>query len=640
MKLIFDIEGNGLLDTLSEVWMIVAKEVGTDRRYVFSDHAPIDDFKGLKYGLTGSIKDGLAFLGRADMLSGHNVYGYDLPALKQMFGWEPDYNKVKIVDTLILSWLVDYKRQGGHSLGNYGTLFKFPKGDFKAFHEYSKEMLTYCVQDVDLNEKVYMYLFAECSKIAEKKELFKLGMKVEHKWAYYEMRMREKGWKFDEHHAHMATTKWRLRMEEIEGIIEPQLKTRVFDKGLIPEDRIFKKNGEYYKTALQHLEPNKELLPAFIQQANKSVLVGGAYTKVEFVPAEMGNMDNVKQHLLDLGWKPDDYNVKREAGKWVQTGPKLTTSSLNKLDEDLSNRNHDNAGIGELIDEYYTLRSRRSVTEGWIKNVKDGRLHPRTWVIGTPTFRCRHEVVTNIPGVDSPGGKDMRSLFVAEDGYKVVGADSSGNQFRALAHYMRDEEFTHSVIAGSSADGTDVHTRNANIIGVNRKTAKPFIYALLFGAGDEKLGLITSGVKNREKGREARLKLMKGLPGLKALKEKLDGVFFGTQSRYGRGCFPALDGRLVYPESGHQALNYLLQAFEAITCKAALVYAFEKMDEEGLDYYPTLFMHDEIAFVIREDQAERGLEIAVEAMREGPKMFGVDIMDGDGSVGDSYADVH
>jgi len=646
MKLIFDIEGNGLLDTLSEVWMIVCKEIGTDRVFIFSDHARVEDLKGQKAGLTGSIQDGLKFMHKADMLSGHNVYGYDLPALKQMYGWEPDYKKTTIIDTLILSWLVDYKRKGGHSLGNYGTLFKFPKGDFKAFHEYSAEMLHYCIQDVNLNERVYAYLFAECKKISDKKELFKLGMKVEHKWAYYEMKMREKGWLFDEHQAHVAINTWKKRMEDIEAIIEPQLKTRVFNKGEITEDRIYKKNGDYYKTAVQHIayypigDDGKVDVNAFLQQANKSALILGPYTKVEFVDAEMGNMENVKGHLLELGWIPDDYNVKRENGKWVQTGPKLTTSSLEKLDESLTNRDDDRSGIGKLIDEYYTLRSRRSVTEGWTKQVKDGRIHPRTWVIGTPTFRCRHEVVTNIPGVDSPGGKEMRSLFVAENGYKVVGADSSGNQFRALAHYMRDEEFTHSVIAGSSADGTDVHTRNANIIGVNRKTAKPFIYALLFGAGDEKLGLITTGVKNREAGRAARLKLMKGLPGLKALKEKLDGVFFGTQSTFGRGCFPALDGRLVYPESGHQALNYLLQAFEAITCKAALVYAFEKMDEEGLDYYPTLFMHDEIAFVVRDDQAERGLEIAVEAMREGPKMFGVDIMDGDGSVGTSYADVH
>ena len=191
-----------------------------------------------------------------------------------------------------------------------------------------------------------------------------------------------------------------------------------------------------------------------------------------------------------------------------------------------------------------------------------------------PTFRCRHEVVTNIPGVDSPGGKEMRSCFVAEEGYKVVGADSAGNQFRALAHYMRDDDFTKSVISGSSEDGTDVHTRNAEIIGVTRKTAKPFIYALLFGAGDEKLGLITTGVKNRDAGKKARAALMKGLPGLKKLKDRMDNVFFGTQAKYGRGCFPALDGRLVYPESGHQALNYLLQAFEAITTKAALVYCF------------------------------------------------------------------
>ena len=133
---------------------------------------------------------------------------------------------------------------------------------------------------------------------------------------------------------------------------------------------------------------------------------------------------------------------------------------------------------------------------------------------------------------------------------------------------------------------------------------------------------------------------MKGLKGFKELKTKVDNMFFGTQHNFGRGFVPALDGRLCYPNSGHQALNYLLQSFEAITCKAALVYAFDKLTEEGLDWYPTMFMHDEVAFVIREDQAEKGLEIAIEGMREGPKMFGAMIMDGDGSIGDDYSHVH
>ena len=61
---------------------------------------------------------------------------------------------------------------------------------------------------------------------------------------------------------------------------------------------------------------------------------------------------------------------------------------------------------------------------GWIDEVSEGRLRGRMWTIGTPTFRVRHEVITNIPAVDSPWGKELRSLLIAEDGYKIVGADS------------------------------------------------------------------------------------------------------------------------------------------------------------------------------------------------------------------------
>ena len=64
------------------------------------------------------------------------------------------------------------------------------------------------------------------------------------------------------------------------------------------------------------------------------------------------------------------------------------------------------------------------------------------------------------------------------------------------------------------------------------------------------------------------------------------------------------------------------------------------MTEENLDFYPTLFYHDEIAAVVHEDHADRALEIMIEGMRDGPKWFGVDIMDGDGAIGENYYEVH
>ena len=57
----------------------------------------------------------------------------------------------------------------------------------------------------------------------------------------------------------------------------------------------------------------------------------------------------------------------------------------------------------------------------------------------------------------------------------------------------------------------------------------------------------------------------------------------------GEGKIPGLDGRIIYVPSDHQALNYLLQSAEGITCKAALSYQMQKIKEEGLKAEPRLF---------------------------------------------------
>jgi hypothetical protein len=101
-----------------------------------------------------------------------------------------------------------------------------------------------------------------------------------------------------------------------------------------------------------------------------------------------------------------------------------------------------------------------------------------------------------------------------------------------------------------------------------------------------------------------------------------------------------LDGRRVYVNSAHQSLNYLLQSAEAITCKAAVGYAMNKINEEKLDAYPVIFYHDEMAWVAKESDAERVKEICIESFREAPKDFNVTCMDGDGVIGSCYADVH
>ena len=256
------------------------------------------------------------------------------------------------------------------------------------------------------------------------------------------------------------------------------------------------------------------------------------------------------------------------------------------------------------------------------------------WTIGTPTFRCRHEVIVNLPGVHAAWGKELRELFIPEDNWKVVGADSSGNQLRGLCHYVKNDDFTQEVIYG------DQHQRNAEILNCSRPTAKNYLYAYLFGAGDAKLGNILTGKPNAAAGKASADAFGKGIKGLAELKDKVKS-FYNKTSYSGDGWFPALDGRPIFANSDHQCLNYLLQSAEGITCKAALSYSMRKINEEQLRAEPRLFYHDEIAYVAHPDDSARVGEILQESFREAPKTFGVECMDGgDYIIGESYADVH
>jgi hypothetical protein len=174
---------------------------------------------------------------------------------------------------------------------------------------------------------------------------------------------------------------------------------------------------------------------------------------------------------------------------------------------------------------------------------------------------------------------------------------------------------------------------------VPRKTAKPFIYAFLFGAGGEKLSLIVLGRRDKRIGNKLKNEFIKRVPGLKELVDRITNIYFKTE-QYGKPYIPGADGRRVYCDSSHKALNYLLQDFEAISCKAAVAYIMEKLDQEDVPYLPLIWYHDEFEIQVPDEWAEQARLWSIEAYREAGKEFGMMILDGAGKVGDSWYDVH
>jgi hypothetical protein len=158
--LIFDLETNGLLYDLSRIHCLVIYDIEADQTLVYNDE-----------GDTEPIVRGIARLEEADFIIGHNIIGYDIPAIKKLYPWfEPEG---KVIDTLLLSRLyhtdllaIDKKRgwagmpaklYGRHSLEAYGYRLGEFKGDFGKTSDWkiwSQEMQEYCVQDVTVTRKL------------------------------------------------------------------------------------------------------------------------------------------------------------------------------------------------------------------------------------------------------------------------------------------------------------------------------------------------------------------------------------------------------------------------------------------------------------------------------------------------------
>jgi len=608
--LLFDIEADGIYAT--KVYCIVTIDVDTKE---VKSYGPKD------------ILVGLDSLISADRLVGHNVIGYDIPTLDRLYGTSL-LNK-PVHDTWVMSQTLRYTRSHKHGLAGWGEHLGNKKIDYNDWSQFSEEMLKYCIQDCKVNLEVYQELLKEYTNIYKTNPLIQKGLQVEQAIAKANVMMKRDGWNFDYDLAVQTEAMFVERMHQIERILEPKLGTKEVFIDKEPKQPKFKKDGTYTAATARSLS---EYFGEEIKTTDtKRMPAGTNYQRSKVEQIDLGQIALVKEWLLAQGWEPDDYTRKKMPdGSWKNMGPKITETSLKKFGDD-----------GLRISEYYTLRNRLSVLEGWKDKVVDGRLHGNMWTIGTPSFRCRHEVIVNLPSVNATYGKPMRTILKADKDDVIVGCDSSGNQLRGLCHYLKNPEFTNEIING------DQHQRNADALSkaigskVTRQTAKGFLYCYMFGGGAAKLGEVLCGYRNQKLGAKAIEEFSSSIKGLKELKGKVESEWENRKLTQGVGWIQGLDGRPVFVPSQHQCLNYLLQSAEGITCKAAVAYAMDKVKEEKLRAKLRIFYHDEQAWSCHPDDADKLGKILKDSFKEAPQWFAVNCMEGgDYVVGESYADVH
>ena len=158
--LVFDLETDGLLNDLTKIHCLVIYDSDADTTIVYNDQ-----------GNEEPIVRGVQRLEDADVIVGHNIIGYDIPAIRKIYPWFMP--TAFVLDTLLLSRLyhtdiieIDKKRSipnmplqtyGRHSLESYGYRLGEYKGEFGKttdWQDWSPEMETYCCQDVIVTTKL------------------------------------------------------------------------------------------------------------------------------------------------------------------------------------------------------------------------------------------------------------------------------------------------------------------------------------------------------------------------------------------------------------------------------------------------------------------------------------------------------
>ena len=603
-SLVFDIETDDLNAT--KIWCLSTCDVDTEH---------VCSYWGDK------LDKGLQALQDADKLIGHNIIGFDIPVLKKLTG--VDLSGKKLIDTLVLSRLFNPVREGNHGLESWGFRLDCPKIEFNDYQTFSIDMVKYCERDVLLNKRVYDILRREAKGFGAD------SIKLEQETARIIAAQRKHGFLFDQKAASLLNAEVNEKLTDVVKEVHKEFKPHTTYHILRPS---YKKDGSISRMGEFRNEKNKSgtvRKSRLSDEEFQTMQSDGEVVRSEVIPFNLGSRKQIGEYLQEFGWKPR---------KFTPTGQPIVDEGTLKTIKDIPQ--------AQLIADYLLYQKRIAQIDSWFDKVQDdSRVHGFVISNGTITGRMTHRDpnMAQVPSINSPFGKECRSCWIVPDGYKLVGIDASGLELRMLAHYMNDEDYINEIIHG------DIHTTNQKLAGLESRTqAKTFIYALIYGAGDAKLGTVVGG--NKKDGAELKQRFLNNLPSLKSLRDRVSRAS-------GKGSIKSLDGRKIFIRSQHSALNTLLQGGGAVVMKRALVIlnnSIQTMMQHSkslmkksygeyriMDAHFVANIHDEWQLEVDEERADMVGCLGVDAIKQTAEYYNLNCpLDGEYKVGSNWSETH
>lgn len=345
MRIAFDIEANGLVHNVTELWCIVTKDLDTQKVHVCSDY-PFDN-------ITDPLEIGIEILRNATTVYAHNGLGYDAPVLRKLYGMDLTD---KLKDTFIASQLCYPKLESakenpnqkhGHSIEYWGEKFGIPKVKNDDWSQFTQNILDRCIVDVDILEQIVTSVNGKFSKVPELKAIFQEEQEV---YRIYSCHCTEVP--VDQE----LLERYIKRLERLQEAIVTKISASIpmrYAKQPETPHKAFKKDMTITSATNKWAFDNDLPISA----------IKGDFTKLEYP-----NVNSTKQivdWLLDSGWKPDTVTA---AG-----ASSLQGSSFKGVPE----------RIHKLLNNNNILKHRLGLIRGLLNRSEDGILRPFAHTTGT-----------------------------------------------------------------------------------------------------------------------------------------------------------------------------------------------------------------------------------------------------------------
>lgn len=487
---VFDLETDGLIDTVSKIYICGYKMYNQDKVNIFWGDKQENRIRAmLQWHIDNKIP-----------MVCHNGITYDIPVLEKVYNI--DLSELMVIDTLALSWYlnIDKKKHSLEALSfDYSVSDKFQVDQGDWVNLTKEQAISRVTADVDINVAVYndfigrledMYSLAkeqiDSGNVGGKRtsddEVIYLDRFIgdsveEHVNRILTFLMAKKdaqalqektGWDVDVDYLKENIDRLEKLVEEsaknLESVMPPMPEYK--DR---PEPKLkFKKNGELSKSGENWERLKKGLSNKEVDDwGNKLFLVRKEGYITELTGYKQPNINGhqqVKDFLFSHGWKPKTFKYVRDEEAfdlWVNNKPrqgaqhwewsswkdsKPEDRGIPQIRVEGGDGKELCESVSELaetvpeikyLEEYSVMKHRLDTMKGILSRVDSKGKVYATCHGYTNTLRLKHMApIVNLPGANKKYAEPIRGCLIAKDGYISCGSDLSALEDRVKHHFM------------------------------------------------------------------------------------------------------------------------------------------------------------------------------------------------------------